>query len=308
MVTVTLLDDPIVEDVTAALAATTPVVRIAFISPESEAARYIWYVNYQTPTGEYRWPTETALLTGVVSPSHADYVVVVGKDTEEGASIPAARKVFFQLEPEDPIPEYGIVAALDGHYRVAVPWIFAPYRESIQLDMPIKTKSLIVICSNKTATPLQQKRMELIKLLARDPTIDIDVYGLDHKAEDFPPGVYKGIYKPRDKSGILKDYRYCLSIEKHRMDNYITNHFIDPLLMYAMPLYSGAPNVDKLYPSDSFHQLGDLSCLEETVNRIKTLVCQPVTVTQVAAMSTARRLILNKYSLWATLKDRLSVK
>ena len=294
------------EDAESAVKQIARTIKIVFISPEAACNRYIWYLNFLTPEGDYRWVTPKAVVTAVVTPFHADYVVVLGRETEESQSIPNSRKIFFQLDPKESVPRgYAVLALLEDHYRVAIPWNFTPYKTLIQQDMPIKTKSLVVIFSNKEETPLQKQRLELVKMLSADPSIDITIYGRNHSPGDFPHG-YQGMYNPRDKAPLLKDYRYCLAIEKHALDNFVTNHFIDPLLSYTVPLYAGAPNVGKLYPPECFHVLTDFPHnLVATVNHIRKLIHQPVTVSQVAAMSTARRLILNEYSVWATLKDRL---
>jgi hypothetical protein len=303
-----------VEDASTALSAMPRTIKVCFVSPEAACNVYIWYVNYQTPGGDYRWVTQHQsrhyIITAVIEPSHADFVVVLGEETEEAAAIPARRKIYFQLDPARPLPldvGYRVLVGLDTHCKVAIPWDFTPYMTQMNRDYPLKEKDLVVICSGKTATPLQRRRLELLKLLAADSGISMDIYSRDLQASDFPPGApFRGCHQPRDKSAVLLPYRYCLSIEKVSQENYISNHFVDPLLSYCMPLYHGAPNADTLYPPECFHKLQQFpEDLEATLNEIRARVQQPVSVEEIAAMSEARRRILNHFTLWATLRQHL---
>lgn len=316
-------------------------VKIAFDDVRLPVNSYLWNINYQTPGNDYRWavkrtykvknpepaPEDKELLkkykpfiqkevivviSAVVAMEHADFVIVMGQETEQSKDISRRRKIYFQLEPDTPLPVdqgYLIVVGLDTHYRVALPHDFTPYQKQITKDYPLKEKDLVVICSKKENTAMQQKRMELVRKLASDPSITLDIYSRDMTAADLPEEArhcFKGPHMLVDKSSILSQYRYCLCIEKWSTDNYITSHFLDPVLSYSFPLYYGAPNVGQLYPEQSFHQLKNFpDDIDATVHEIRVRVSKPVTVEEVTALSAARRRILNHYTLWATLRQRL---
>lgn len=307
-----------VESASSVLSVVPRLIRIAFETPVAAVNHYLWFINFLTPNHDYRWQFENTVITAVPLGSHAHFVIVLGKENGECADVPRKRKIYFQMEPDQPLPGpeegYLFVVSLELQSRVLVPFDFTPYKVAKQLDYPVKQHDLLVICKKGGRTERQKKRLELLQKLASDPTLDIHIYSFDMTEQDLPgclPGRFKGRWENPNgvdinKADLMRKYRYCLAIDKHDCKNYITNQFSDALLGYALPLYSGAPNVDDYYDEKSFHLLKNFPTdLDATVEEIRNRVRQPVTVYEIAAMSDSRHRIYNYFSLWALLKNRI---
>lgn len=50
---------------------------------------------------------------------------------------------------------------------------------------------------------------------------------------------------------VMKDYRFTIAFENAIADDYVTEKFYEPLLSGSVPVYLGAPNIDRFAPSRS---------------------------------------------------------
>lgn len=128
-----------------------------------------------------------------------------------------------------------------------------------------KIKKLSIIISNRENEIQYQIRQNLVKKLL-DSDIDFDMYGLGWNLND---SRYKGFLS--NKLDGLRDYKYSICIENTRENGYITEKFNDAILCGTVPLYYGAPDVDKHYPNSSeFLDISSENVIEDIENIINT--------------------------------------
>lgn len=124
---------------------------------------------------------------------------------------------------------------------IAVPYYDADY--PVRLSRPVRSKSRNVcmfISSTVNSSGRQEYLLELMK------HVDIDSYGLwQNNARLLSDDGY------RTKMEVMKDYRFTIAFENAIADDYVTEKFYEPLLSGSVPVYLGAPNIDRFAPSRS---------------------------------------------------------
>ncbi|UIB00009.1 hypothetical protein KUD97_14020 [Desulfovibrio desulfuricans] len=98
------------------------------------------------------------------------------------------------------------------------------------MPIPAKDKMLSVICSTKTFTAAQHKRIAFVEKLQKRFGNRVDLYG-------------RGRNTISDKRIAIAPYKYHLVLENNYIDNFWTEKFSDTLLGYTYPIYLGAPNI-----------------------------------------------------------------
>lgn len=98
------------------------------------------------------------------------------------------------------------------------------------LPVPPKSKKCSVICSTKTATEAQRRRIRFVQRLKDILGDDLDVFG-------------RGFRPVSDKAEAIAPYAYHLVLENNYIDNFWTEKLADAWIGWALPLYLGAPNL-----------------------------------------------------------------
>ncbi|MGE9984171.1 glycosyltransferase family 10 domain-containing protein [Desulfovibrio sp. SGI.169] len=98
------------------------------------------------------------------------------------------------------------------------------------LPVPRKSKKLSVICSDKTATEAQRRRIRFVRRLKELLGDELDVFG-------------RGFRPVADKAEAIAPYKYHLVLENNYLDNFWTEKLSDAWIGWALPLYLGAPNL-----------------------------------------------------------------
>lgn len=98
------------------------------------------------------------------------------------------------------------------------------------LPVPPKSKKCSVICSTKTATEAQRRRIRFVRRLKDILGDDLDVFG-------------RGFRPVSDKAEAIAPYAYHLVLENNYIDNFWTEKLADAWIGWALPLYLGAPNL-----------------------------------------------------------------
>lgn len=185
-------------------------------------------------------------------------------------------------------------------------WLDYNYEELINLkynDLK-KDKEFICISSAKSFTQGHKTRLEWLKKIQN--LLKIDFYG--------KPGIqnlfnnYKGTPESFSKTNntnknisknILGEYHKSFSFENGAEKNFITRVNED-LLMWTLPLYWGCPNIDEIYPNNSYRSV-DIS--KNIDNEIIEYFKAPLSKDELLAIEDARLLILNKYNFWFYIKN-----
>ena len=69
------------------------------------------------------------------------------------------------------------------------------------------------------------------------------------------PSYFKGSVLNKDL--IISNYKFCLVIENMRDFSYITEKIFHPIISGSVPIYLGAPDINKYIPSDCFINLSE---------------------------------------------------
>lgn len=127
----------------------------------------------------------------------------------------------------------------------------------------IKTKKMSFVCSGLVGNNNYNFRSDLFKKLL-ETDLDIDFYG--YGWEGITDSRYKGAFD--NKEITLSEYEFSIAIENSCEKGYTTEKFFDCLLCNTIPIYFGNPNIDNIYPKDSFLKLIDTN-IETAVETIK---------------------------------------
>ena len=155
---------------------------------------------------------------------------------------------------------------------------------------PEKTKSVSMMCSNKTMMPGHVLRFKFYQALREAFEGQIDFYG-------------QGIKPVDDKAEILLPYRFHICIENSQDDHYWTEKIADPILGYSVPIYCGAPNITDYFPKDALI-IVDVNKPEEAIAKLKSILANSEAEYQkrLPALREARNLLLDRYNMFPMLE------
>lgn len=108
-----------------------------------------------------------------------------------------------------------------------------------RMPLPEKTRCISVLCSDKTATEAQRRRLALVSLLRERLGEALEVFG-------------RGFNPVDDKMTAIAPYKYHLVLENNYLDNFWTEKLTDAWLGWSLPLYLGAPNLEAACPAPGF--------------------------------------------------------
>ena len=114
---------------------------------------------------------------------------------------------------------------------------------------------------------------------------------------------YKGCSpygKDDSKHRWVSRYNYSLAFENGNLNGYFTEKINDVFMAYTMPIYWGAPDINKYFPEDSLEYLDITS--PDACDILYEKVHQPITEKNVLAIGEARRRIMDVWSEWPTIK------
>lgn len=128
------------------------------------------------------------------------------------------------------------------HYPVGGSWIAL-----VDWGLRKKTKDISIIVSEKTRAPGHYLRHEVVDRLG--PNFPIDAWG-------------RGFRPTPSKWPALAPYKYSIVIESIACYGYFSEKLIDCLSVGTIPLYWGAPDIQRYFPGiPQWHDLGDLEHL-----------------------------------------------
>ncbi|MDO9582348.1 MAG: glycosyltransferase family 10 [Desulfomicrobium sp.] len=273
-------------------------------SPRSQLERYIYF----TPSHNGVWKN----LKAIENPQHADFLIIMDGIPFESQEklIQHPNKIFFQREPSEikpitfPLNKTIYAGTYEHHFHIATWMLKVPVQKLKTLPPPHEWRTLSAIMSGKRRTPAQTLRLNVLKH-ACELIPEIDVYGRDLDQLNIKNS-YKGALNYNDfcKFKGLYGYSYSLAFENSFHANYFTEKIIDCFLSWTKPLYWGCPNIDHYFPKDSYAIIDIES--PEAAKQIAYEISKPVNID---ALKEARELVLEKYSLWPSIRrviDRLN--
>ena len=124
---------------------------------------------------------------------------------------------------------------------VVLPYYDADYAQRLLVSPEKKNEDVCMFISSPVnQSHRQEYLLELMKYLP------IDSYGQWQHNKDLPDD--NGY---RSKLEVMKRYRFTIAFENAIGADYVTEKFYDPLLSGSVPIYLGAPNIDRYTPASS---------------------------------------------------------
>lgn len=123
-----------------------------------------------------------------------------------------------------------------------------------------KTKNISMLLSNKTATRGHRLRHEIREKFGGK----VDIYGPDKRVTPFE---------------ALANYRYSIIVENEKSRGWFTEKLIDCLSVGTIPIYWGAPDIDKWFNPQGiieFETLSDLDNIFDWLGRRDVMRTHPV--------------------------------
>lgn len=276
-----------------------------------------WPWRRQLPEENDVWG-DSAYTFSVDCTGGYDWLVVYSAwpDVELLTSVPRSRRIFVAGEPESFhryqdrfLEQFGTV--ITTHRKIRHPgavfmqpginW-FAGVRfqggderfrsmlefSDFEAADPAKTKLCSVVCSNNAVTRGHRQRIEFVELLKQEFGDQIDFFG-------------RGIRTMDDKDEALAPYRFHIALENSVHRDYWTEKLADPFLRGCFPIYSGCPNLDDYFPSDSYVRI-DLDDPQEAMATIRRVLQGEVDQSSIKERREAKRRVLYDYNIFAELE------
>ena len=171
-----------------------------------------------------------------------------------------------------------------GYYT----WYNGHTREELQhLDFLKKDRLISAVCSSKQMRHTQHHvRYELIRHLAGH------VNGFDWFGRGVRP------LEGGKKYAALDGYRYHVAVENHIAPGHWSEKIADSILSECLTFYAGDPDLGQVLPPDSFIPIPiDDPVAAEAI--IRKAIADDEWTKRLPAIREAKRLLLEKYNLWA---------
>jgi len=132
---------------------------------------------------------------------------------------------------------------------------------------------------NTTKLQLQDYRLKLISYFLQKNVLDLFGKGWG-TLRNLPPR-WQSILKPsltkypakqcENKLDTIQEYKFGLCIENAQFPGYITEKIIDCFVAGVIPLYMGAPDIDKYIPKSCFVDLRDYNNIDELMEYLQSM-------------------------------------
>lgn len=165
------------------------------------------------------------------------------------------------------------------------------YDEIAADDVSDKPGLISTVCSVKQQRHTRHQLRYRFTEYLHERLPELDIFG-------------RGVRPIADKAEAVWPYQYHIAIENHFNRHHITEKLMDVYLGNALPIYAGAPNAVEYFPADSFVFI-DLSDFEVALARIQQAIDNNEYEHRLSAIQEAKRLVLNKYNLFAMLASHI---
>jgi hypothetical protein len=245
------------------------------------------------------------------------WVIYGGLEAVESAHVPPGRTIFVTGEPAAVhayrpgfLAQFGVILtsqpAIRGknvvHTQPALPWHVGVRRDShadvvtydydgLRAAHPVKTHDLSVVCSSKTDTDGQRRRVAFVEQLERHFGARLHRFG-------------RGVHPIADKWDAVAPYRFHVSLENSQEPDYWTEKLGDAYLGLAVPIYWGCPNIRDYFPAASYVSI-DLDDAGASIATIARVLEEGVTEERERAVERARLDVLDRYNLFPMLASML---
>jgi hypothetical protein len=272
-----------------------------------------WPLFRQTPGGRGVWHGAAFLPEGADGRAEPDYwVVYEGLAAPEEARVPPGRVILITGEPASVrayragfLRQFGLIvtsqAQIQGenvlHTQTSLPWHVGVRRrepnrttltyDDLQTAQISKTRDLSVVCSDKTDSDGQRRRLEFVERMKSHFGDRLDWFG-------------RGVREIEDKWDAVAPYKVHLSLENAVERDYWTEKLADAYLGGAFPVYWGCPNLTDYFPPEAAAPV-DIDDPTGAIEIIERLLADGLTASQQIALSKARHDVLERYNLFPSI-------
>ncbi|SOD18629.1 glycosyltransferase family 10 domain-containing protein [Pedobacter xixiisoli] len=161
--------------------------------------------------------------------------------------------------------------------------------ELLSLDYVKKDKNISVVCSDLTDLPGHKLRYALVNRLIGHFKDRLDVYG-----RGFNPVV--------NKWDALAPYKYSIAIENNAVNGYFTEKITECYLAHTIPIYYGAPDIDKYFNPNSYITI-DINNYKKTIETIERILEEDLYIDKLEIIKEEKNKYLSKYHLFSALRN-----
>lgn len=252
---------------------------------------YDWLVVYNDlPSGRLKEPLSCSRRNTLLVTMEPSSIKVYGR------AYTAQFGHVLTSQPEWALPHAGRIFSQQG-----LQWFYGAGEKSLlsydemAASPPVnKVKNLSTVCSSKQqGHTLHRKRYGFTQAL-KERLPELDVFG-------------HGVRPMDDKAEALDEYRYHIAIENHVGPHHWTEKLSDAFLGATLPFYYGAPDAADYFPEESFITI-DINDVEATAAKIQKTIDDGEYEKRLPHILEARRLVMEKYNLFAVLASEISVR
>jgi len=184
-----------------------------------------------------------------------------------------------------PLPwRVGQTQAMRGHGSRAM-----SYDDLKATGIPQKSQLLSVVSSRKRITDGHCMRDNFVNALQKRMGKALSAFGMGRAVID-------------DKWDALAPYKYTIAIENCVHPHYWTEKIADAFLAGCLPFYHGCPNVAEYFPPGSFVPI-DIGNVDGSIAVMERTMRDGAWERALPAIDEARRLVLDRYNLFAVAAD-----
>lgn len=126
---------------------------------------------------------------------------------------------------------------------------------------------------------LQDKRLEITAFFLRKKLLKL--YGKGWGSLNNLPPKWKKVIQPlisknstqpcKNKKTVIKKYKFCLCIENAQFPGYVTEKIIDCLIAKVIPVYLGAPDIEKYIPKYCYIKIENKQDMTNLLNQLQNI-------------------------------------
>ncbi|MBI2743549.1 MAG: hypothetical protein HYX48_06500 [Chlamydiales bacterium] len=193
----------------------------------------------------------------------------------EVASLPKKKLVLFIWEPGGVSPTYcnffSRVYTYNDNLVDGVKYFkfFYPVLTPMCSDLPTFDQKRLCVMVAHSST---KERVDMVRFFETKPEDEFEFYGLNPiTLSDRYRGGIPGHPLSQTKFEVMKQFRFCVCFENSFINGYITEKIFACFAAGCIPIYLGAPNVEKYIPKECLIDYRDFRDNEELYSFIKTM-------------------------------------
>lgn len=260
----------------------------------------------QTPNSDGIWED----LVGVDDLEEAEYIIIQDSSIIKNklSIYPKEKLIYFSREaldknsikeyPEDKFTHFSF---WNGTGYLFTKWMYRKqgyggtsksYSELKNESIPKKTKELCCILSDTEVCDGHTLRKKFTKEFLDKHKFDL--YGKIKFSNS--------VLVNNDKFNTLINYKYCLGFDNQDyIDNFFGTQFTDSILAECCPIFWCGTDLSKHFPENSYIQINIKNPNE--IERILDILKNDDFEKRIPAIKEAKRLLLDKYNIWPTIKS-----